>query len=438
VTDKDVAPGGVVRDDGTVEVFGGLEGNDPGTMEGGFGFGDSGQCERVEQPVTAVYLTGVMGSLQPSDVVLVAPGDAVAGDVVRASADIVGWTFAATQQGQPVAAWFRFAPVDDRWATETDWAAETLRDEQTGDQRTVRDATIRIDSTGFTIAGKDQTPRRHDDEHTGTLDRAALVDSLRSLASTVVAAVPQDRHVTEDAGTSDDGRTSGQYKIRKPGALPVTVNEQGTPREVQLSRKPILVQVDAGASIDELVSVLDVLAAERFQAVDLEVALALPQTWGRTKQVKHCSFGPGGAETGWGTVGTGRYGTIGHGSGTGSGYGAGRGHTGKHAGVPVMRLGQPSAVGDLDKAIIRRYVRRSQSKLQYCYEKALLAAPGLAGTVSAQFFIGEDGIVATSNASGMSSDVASCVAGVIKSITFPKPKGGGGVQVAIPFTFSTT
>src|SRR5690348_17506604 len=64
-------------------------------------------------------------------------------------------------------------------------------------------------------------------------------------------------------------------------------------------------------------------------------------------------FGPGGGGTGWGTIGTGRYGTIGHGSGTGEGYGVGGGRGGMHgrtAAVPSVRIGQPDAVGDLDKA----------------------------------------------------------------------------------------
>ena len=34
--------------------------------------------------------------------------------------------------------------------------------------------------------------------------------------------------------------------------------------------------------------------------------------------------------------------------------------------------------------------------------------------------------------------VSGCVAGVIKGIEFPKPKGGGGVQVNYPFNFRPT
>lgn len=152
-------------------------------------------------------------------------------------------------------------------------------------------------------------------------------------------------------------------------------------------------------------------------------------------------FGPGGGGTGWGTIGTGRYGTIGHGSGTGAGYGVGGGRggmRGRTAAVPSVSIGQPSSQGDLDKAIIRRYIKRNLQKIQYCYEKQLLAKPSLSGTVQAQFFITPNGTVASSTGSGVDGEVSSCVASVIKGIEFPKPKGGGGVQVNYPFTFHSS
>jgi len=140
---------------------------------------------------------------------------------------------------------------------------------------------------------------------------------------------------------------------------------------------------------------------------------------------------------GWGTIGTGTYGTIGHDSGSGSGYGVGRGGgTRGHASVPTVSFGQPNAVGDLDKAIIRRYIKRNVQKLQYCYEKQLLAKPGIKGTVTATFKISAEGTVASSSADGVDQTVSECVAGVIGAIEFPKPKDGGVVDVKYPLTFS--
>lgn len=149
-------------------------------------------------------------------------------------------------------------------------------------------------------------------------------------------------------------------------------------------------------------------------------------------------FGPGGGGTGWGTIGTGNYGTIGHGSGTGTGYGVGAGRggmRGRTASPPQVRIGNAIATGDLDKNIIRRYIRQKLPRIKYCYEKQLLVKPGISGDVIAQFQISPQGSVLNSTASGVSKEVSDCVADVIKTIQFPKPKGGGLVQVRYPFTF---
>jgi hypothetical protein len=145
--------------------------------------------------------------------------------------------------------------------------------------------------------------------------------------------------------------------------------------------------------------------------------------------------GLGVANGGLGTIGTGRYGTIGHGSGTGSGYGIGGGSAYRRrraSNAPTVAIGEPDAQGDLDKQIIRRYIKRDLQKIQYCFEKQLLVRPTLGGTVMVEFFITPSGEVATSQGTGVDPAVSSCIAGVIKSIVFPKPKGGG-VMVHYPF-----
>jgi hypothetical protein len=138
-----------------------------------------------------------------------------------------------------------------------------------------------------------------------------------------------------------------------------------------------------------------------------------------------------GTEPGYGKIGTGRRGMNGW-DGPGGGGPPGRRHI---ADVPVAVLGQPTTAGDLDKAIIRRYIKQNLSKIQYCYEKQLLAKSGLDGTVMVNFFITNMGTVKASVGSGMDAEVANCVAYVIAAIEFPKPRGGGGVQVNYPFTF---
>lgn len=104
--------------------------------------------------------------------------------------------------------------------------------------------------------------------------------------------------------------------------------------------------------------------------------------------------------------------------------------------MPTMAIGQPNAQGDLDKKEIRKVIKANSAKIKACYEKALLDQPALRGTVVTQFFIMPDGTVADSTAaSGVDPAVSDCVAGVMKTLVFPKPRGGGGVQVNYPFTF---
>ena len=146
-------------------------------------------------------------------------------------------------------------------------------------------------------------------------------------------------------------------------------------------------------------------------------------------------FGPGGGGTGWGTIGTGRYGTIGTASGSGYGVGVGVG-VGRTAVVHAVKVGTPIVKGQLDVEIIKRYIKRNLSKISYCYEKELLAQPSIGGALATAFEIGSDGKVTAASAKGIDGDVESCVAGVIKSIEFPKPSDSKPVSVSYPFTMT--
>jgi len=122
--------------------------------------------------------------------------------------------------------------------------------------------------------------------------------------------------------------------------------------------------------------------------------------------------------------------------GQGSGVGV-SGIRGPHAAVPTVLIGPATATAGLDKAIIRRYIKRNLQKIQYCYEKELLQAPGIAGKVTVQFRIEPTGKVSSSTGNGLAV-VDACVADVILAIEFPKPQGSGAVDVTYPFEFRAT
>lgn len=238
-------------------------------------------------------------------------------------------------------------------------------------------------------------------------------------------------------GKKDSTRAEGQYKMQKTQDNPVLARQQA----IEQARTAGILgssSITQGGAFASLTGSGDISSG--FDDTNIYGGLLGNEAgemnggfgFGRS------GFGPGGGGTGWGTIGTGRYGTLGHGSGTGSGYGVGGGRggmRGRTSSVPTVSIGTPSSQGDLDKAIIRRYIKRNIQKIQYCYEKELLAKSNLAGTVNTQFFITPNGNVASASGNGVDPEVSSCVASVIKGIEFPKPKGGGGVQVNYPFTF---
>lgn len=152
-------------------------------------------------------------------------------------------------------------------------------------------------------------------------------------------------------------------------------------------------------------------------------------------------FGPGAGGTGWGTIGAGRYGTIGRGAGTGTGYAVGSGagtRLVRSSKTPDPAIGIPEATTGIDKEIIRRYIRRKLSRIKHCYERQLLVEPSLKGTVVSSFQISPTGVVLGSTAEGVDEHVASCVSAVIETIRFPKPNVGSLVQVRYPFNFRPT
>ena len=128
------------------------------------------------------------------------------------------------------------------------------------------------------------------------------------------------------------------------------------------------------------------------------------------------------------------------GLGTGSGYGTigigGSGYGRRSSLGPLMTMGQPKVLGDMDKTIVRRYLRRHAQKLQFCYEKELTAKPKLKGTVDASFTISSIGAVHDATASGVDPRVAQCVSAVLSSIQFPSAKGGGSTKVEVALTFA--
>ncbi|HLU66869.1 MAG TPA: AgmX/PglI C-terminal domain-containing protein [Kofleriaceae bacterium] len=160
--------------------------------------------------------------------------------------------------------------------------------------------------------------------------------------------------------------------------------------------------------------------------------------------------GPGGGGDGWGTVGSSRFGRIAGGTcggrpadcaGAWSGHGVGDAMARRKPFAPVVAmcgggtgLRCAASGGDLDKNLVRRYIRRKLPAIRHCYERALVSQQDLAGTVVVQFRISPQGVVQGATATGLGhAGVESCVAGAIRAIQFPRVERGGFVNVLYPF-----
>ena len=103
--------------------------------------------------------------------------------------------------------------------------------------------------------------------------------------------------------------------------------------------------------------------------------------------------------------------------------------------APRVRLAHVAADGEPDKGDIRRVVTASKAQVLTCYATALAARPASEGLVSTSFTITATGRVADVRIATTEPMFAKCVAGVFRSLVFPRPHDGE-VRVAAPITLA--
>jgi hypothetical protein len=86
--------------------------------------------------------------------------------------------------------------------------------------------------------------------------------------------------------------------------------------------------------------------------------------------------------------------------------------------------------GQLDQGIVRRYLRRQRTDVAACSIGATQP-----GTLELRFEIDASGHAIAVTASGMTPQLADCVAQIVRKIRFPEPKDGAPVAVVAPLTF---
>lgn len=100
-------------------------------------------------------------------------------------------------------------------------------------------------------------------------------------------------------------------------------------------------------------------------------------------------------------------------------------------------IGAMSTSGNIDQDAVRRAIEKYMSKIRYCYEKALLSKPSMAGALRVEWKVNPGGRASGVKVVQSSLNDASlhgCVSNVIATIPFPNPKGGPA-SVGYPFDF---
>jgi hypothetical protein len=296
------------------------------------------------------------------------------------------------------------------------------------------------------------------------LQRRAPVTTERPIKIARIAAEPARSYVPPDDRARDlvnETKSQGQAKamagpIGAAGAI--SPNKRGhvavknTGEEAQLTKTEAVERARRAGILGSSEVLRESFAtlggADRltsaFDAVDVTALTGGTGTSAGSFGVGYAGGGAGGGGT-YGTIGVGHIGTFSNGTTHGHGWG------GSHApptprwrtwsdgdyqytgGYPHRLRSRPSPVqicphdappctvdGALDKAIVRRYVKRNIQKLSYCYERELLARPKIRGLVHITFAVGDAGRVELARASGFDETVADCVRGVFESIELPR------------------
>lgn len=106
---------------------------------------------------------------------------------------------------------------------------------------------------------------------------------------------------------------------------------------------------------------------------------------------------------------------------------------------PAGAAGEATALGSLDKEVIRRVIQQHIGEVKRCYEAELEKNPNLAGRMMVRFTIDTSGKVTESAVQESSLNNAAaegCIRDAVRTWIFPKPQGGK-VVVSYPFVLAS-
>jgi hypothetical protein len=266
-------------------------------------------------------------------------------------------------------------------------------------------------------------------------DVAGLVDMMKNIPPPTVTEVPTDVNApattaVATASPSKGGGAGGQ-KSGGSGASKAA-GSVGDKQAAALAAQADAMQMQMLAALGGGPATQGALSRSDVPPVDLSGAAASGA--GVAHGSGDLKVGGGGGAIQGGGKGGGLGGLGGGTKGTGTGEGAGQERVvqGPKGDVQMGGTSATVPVSDAD-----RVIAGLRPRFRQCYQTGLNSDPSMAGKVVIQAKVAPNGEVSsadvTSN-SGLSQQVASCIAGVVKRAQFNAP-GGGGSTLSIPVTF---
>ncbi len=105
----------------------------------------------------------------------------------------------------------------------------------------------------------------------------------------------------------------------------------------------------------------------------------------------------------------------------------------------VVAVGVPAVgINGYDPEVVRRYLARNDGNLLNCYEKQISSNPALVvpsrkGATALRFSVTTDGVATELNVAGVDTEIAMCVARVVRAISFPRPTSSATVNVSLTY-----
>ena len=116
-----------------------------------------------------------------------------------------------------------------------------------------------------------------------------------------------------------------------------------------------------------------------------------------------------------------------------------RGLSGKTRSTTAYIEANTKILGAMDPELIRKLMREYIPQFRHCYQRELLVNPSVAGVFDLAFQINARGtgvnVGVQSSGNKFSKSAMGCLKQVVRLIKFPRPKGGGLVDVKQPMNF---